>query len=272
MCIKKTAISIALASLLHTGATQAVVIDMNFDGLFSMLDPAGTVHQNTSYPYYSDPTWGYGIRTQISGSLRFDTNTGKGSGTINPFEFFNAGPAVISGFEFQATGDGKGGSGSLMLGNMMFSWRGENITTQIVLDASGFFAELPTITTGAVYDASSCNISGACATPASDNIKKSRYPIGPIPITTSSFNTTGQTGTTTTLGQLSLGTDDGIGGSPMDNGSYSLHNANFDITSITIPPIPTPVPAAVWLFGSGLISLVGVARRRKNIKNDNRYS
>lgn len=27
---------------------------------------------------------------------------------------------------------------------------------------------------------------------------------------------------------------------------------------------PIPVPAAVWLFGSGLIGLVGVARRRKN--------
>ena len=25
-----------------------------------------------------------------------------------------------------------------------------------------------------------------------------------------------------------------------------------------------PVPAAVWLFGSGLIGLVGVARRRKH--------
>ena len=27
---------------------------------------------------------------------------------------------------------------------------------------------------------------------------------------------------------------------------------------------PVPVPAAVWLFGSGLIGLIGIARRRKN--------
>jgi len=27
---------------------------------------------------------------------------------------------------------------------------------------------------------------------------------------------------------------------------------------------PVPVPAAVWLFGSGLIGLVGVARRKRS--------
>ena len=31
----------------------------------------------------------------------------------------------------------------------------------------------------------------------------------------------------------------------------------------TLIPSPAPVPAAVWLFGSGLLGLVGVARRRK---------
>lgn len=30
------------------------------------------------------------------------------------------------------------------------------------------------------------------------------------------------------------------------------------------PPEPIPVPAAVWLFGSGLVGLVGVARRKRN--------
>lgn len=41
-----------------------------------------------------------------------------------------------------------------------------------------------------------------------------------------------------------------------DNSAYSLDNIQLDLNSV-------PVPAAVWLFGSGLIGLVGVARRKK---------
>lgn len=37
---------------------------------------------------------------------------------------------------------------------------------------------------------------------------------------------------------------------------YSIAFDNFTITAV-------PVPAAIWLFGSGLIGLVGVARRKK---------
>lgn len=262
MNLKKTLLSSAVAAAL-TGAVaapaQADVIDMSYDGLFTMLDPGGIALQNTSYPYYGDPTWGYGIRTQISGTLSFDTATGAGTGTVVPFEFFNGGPATASGIAFQSIG------GGLMIGNMNFNWNNSDIVTQIVLDGSGLFAEIPTIAVGDVYDATTCAISGACALPASDGISKGKYPIGPVPIATSSFNTAGQTGTTTTLGQLSLGSDDGIGGSPMDNGPFSGYNANFDITSVTVTAVTPeiPVPAAVWLFGSGLIGLVGVARRRK---------
>ena len=32
-----------------------------------------------------------------------------------------------------------------------------------------------------------------------------------------------------------------------------------------IPPSAVPVPSAVWLFGSGLLGLVGIARRRKSV-------
>ncbi|MEJ2643575.1 MAG: VPLPA-CTERM sorting domain-containing protein [Gammaproteobacteria bacterium] len=34
------------------------------------------------------------------------------------------------------------------------------------------------------------------------------------------------------------------------------------LTPLTTPPSAVPVPAAVWLFGSGLVGLVAVARRR----------
>ena len=259
MNLKKSTLSMALAAILNTGTSQAAVIDMYYDGLFTMLDPGGIPLQNTTYPYYGDPTWGYGLRTQISGSMSFDTNTGAGTGTNQAFEFFSGGLAIFSDINFQSIG------GGLMLGAMTFSWNGSDISTQIVLDGSGLFAEMPTIAVGDTYDGATCAVSGACALPASDGIKKGKYPIGPVPIATSSFNTVGQNGFGTTLGMLSLGTDDGIGGSPMDNGPFSGYNANFDMTSVTVTNISTiPVPAAVWLFGSGLIGLVGVARRRKH--------
>jgi hypothetical protein len=35
-----------------------------------------------------------------------------------------------------------------------------------------------------------------------------------------------------------------------------------DFTGAVINPAVVPVPAAFWLFGSGLLGLVGVARRR----------
>lgn len=265
MKLNKTLLSAAIATAL-TGAVatpaQADVIDMDFVGLFTMLDPAGVVLQNTSYPYYGDPTWGYGLRTQISGTLSFDTATGAGTGTVVPFEFFNKGPATASGVEFQSIG------GGLMIGNLGFNWNDSDIVTQIVLDGSGLFGALgggiPPV--GSVLDQAACAaIPLPCALPASDGVNKGKIPIGVVPIATSSFNTTGQTGVSTTLGQLSLGTDDGIGGSPMDNGPFSGFNANFDITSVTVTAVTPaiPIPAAVWLFGSGLVGLVGVARRRK---------
>lgn len=262
MNLKKAALSMAIASALSTAITapvQAAVIDMDFAGLFTMLSPAGVALQNTAYPYYGDSTWGYGLRSQISGTLSFDTTTEAGSGTVAPFHFFNKGFLVTSGVQFQSIG------GGLLLGNMNASWSGSITTTNIVLDASGLFSALagglPVV--GTVFDQAAC-AGLPCATPASDGIDKGNFPIGPAPIATSSFNVAGDTGFGTTLGQLSLGTDDGIGGSPMTSGAFSGFNANFDMTSLTVTNVSAvPVPSAIWLFGSGSLALLGFARRRK---------
>ena len=43
------------------------------------------------------------------------------------------------------------------------------------------------------------------------------------------------------------------------NRATAIYSIAFDDYSVTL----VPVPAAVWLFGSGLIGLIGVARRKK---------
>jgi len=47
------------------------------------------------------------------------------------------------------------------------------------------------------------------------------------------------------------------------SGGSALSSANNSVFLDNIALTPVPVPAAVWLFGSGLLGLVSVARRKK---------
>ena len=61
-------------------------------------------------------------------------------------------------------------------------------------------------------------------------------------------------------------TGEGVGGcSPIGlDGCTEIRSGWFGGGDGSEPPSQVPVPAAVWLFGSGLIGLVGIARRRKS--------
>lgn len=263
MNLKKSSFTIMLTLILGIGTAQSHVIDMEYSGLFTMLDPAGNALRNTSYPYSTDPTWGNGMRTQISGAISINTDIGRGSISINPFEFFSMGILTATYFDF---GSINGDPSNFLLANIDFNLNGNAFKTQIVLDDTGILSALSKgiPTKGTIFDQTACGIELTCGIPASNDIEQNQYTIGPALISTTSFNTVGQTGLGTTIGQLSLGTDDGIGGSPMDNGIFLGKNINYDITSITVTNVSAvPLPATVWLFGSGMIALVGFARRKK---------
>jgi hypothetical protein len=66
-----------------------------------------------------------------------------------------------------------------------------------------------------------------------------------------------------------LGVCDSIPGDPMASGPFPGFNATFNgtatVTAMNPVPAAVPVPAAAWLLGSGLLGLVGVARRKVNL-------
>ncbi|MDH5613263.1 MAG: hypothetical protein OEY66_12505 [Gammaproteobacteria bacterium] len=189
------------------------------DGLFTMLDPSGIELMNVSYPYYGDITWGYGRRTQISGSLTINTDTLSGTGTILPFEFFSGGPAFINNITLSNAGIDPNTGHQLILGKMQYEWHGNISPLEIVWDASGLFNAIASgVSTGDVIT------NGAI--PASENIRKGLFPIGPAPIATTTWNTSSN-------GTLPL-TNDGIGGSPTREGPFLGFNLNLDITRLTV--------------------------------------
>jgi hypothetical protein len=324
MNMKKTAISAAISVTLGASAAflpqvaSATVFDYSWTGVFTMLDSAGNALTNTSAAKGTNA-----FQTNITGTMSFDTVTGAGTATLVPFNFFSGtAPAAAVGINMQAIGDGMGGAGSLVLGNMLFNWDGKNgIPVSIVLDAAGFFgSQTDPANPWADGTLNGTDVAAYGAIPAADgtytNATYGYLNLGPLPMATTEWNTTNGPGCVfgvdsnyadntgggcmgiSPSGVLPLVTDlsangaeyaqgdgVGIGGAPMQDGPFQNFSANFDVLTLTAlgvsatpsigpfcdfdpsgnlcAPPAIPIPAAVWLFGSGLIGLVGVARRKK---------
>ena len=314
--MKKTILKASVAAVLLASVptANAAVNYFNYDGIFTMLDAAGNILKNTS----TTTKGANGFQTPVNGTMAFDTVSGAGTATLVPFEFFNGGsPAAAVGIKMQAVGDGLGGAGTLVMGNMLFNWDVTNgIPVSIVLDAAGFFTATGAMWGDGVLDQTDVAATGAI--PGSDGTYADAtwgyLGLGAAPMATTEWNTTSIAGCGdndgTCLGNDSSGqfpavldtianpfkyaNDDGwpaanqgISGSPMMDGPFPNMSANFDVLTLTATGQSTtteiaynctfalgdscpetavaavPVPAAVWLFGSGLLGLVGVARRKK---------
>ena len=126
-----------------------------------------------------------------------------------------------------------------------------------------------TITASGVFDDSALSAGSGTILFGSGSINTMTLYIG-----TEIFTADNDGSPTMTLSNFSLTDFDyyalaGVNGAPAD---FSSFFTGFDDgaflygewqTTVTLTPVP--VPAAVWLFGSGLIGLIGIARRRQSV-------
>ncbi len=253
MNLKKLAIA-TLASLSITPAVAtADIIEMTMDGLFT-LSTSGVVVTNTDALGNSFS----GNRTNITGTITLDTATGNGTGTINSFDLLGSGPATFSNIFFGLIGDGVGGPGSLTVYDMDLSWAGNTFQAAGIMNAAGLFDNLSvgTISSGCAACASS-------ETPAFSTGPGGSSIIGPTPWAWDAFTVNYNT---TRSNRSSIGpiTVDPFG-SPLISGPLAGSTIHLDFTTLSVTSVTAsvvPVPTAAWLFGSGLISLIGIARRK----------
>ena len=249
------------------------IYEFDFTGRLTVVNSVGEVVSDRSSADVLDP---YGAQTHISSTLTYDDTlqTGSLGLTVAPFSFLGESNTVIHDITFDYL------SGNLILGNMLVDWgSSSNIELTTVWDASGLFNAIENTSGGLqagdvisgnkiLRDGSILVNDIGSATPATDgvssiwisdgrNVDIISYEInqGPAPIAMTTWNYSD--------GNLY---DDGIAGSPLTGGPFPGFNINLDIgsgNSLTLTSVNSsvvPIPAAIWLFGSGVLSLIGINR------------
>jgi len=217
------------------GGTNDVTMSWDGNGYSSSSDytgPGSSANVTASSPttFFGHNWTAHDIQVFVPGSYTFDTTLGAG----NP----------ESGIMSMTIGASQLGM------HMLFDWNGNNnIDVVVVANPSSIFG--PGI-------GRSSNIAGCDQTPSTPAVKNCLWDgakLGPD----------GKPAGSKVWMLSSADPDgDGIMGTPMATGGpFAGFNANFNASMTGSPDAPVPVPAAVWLFGSGLLGLVGIARRKK---------
>ena len=261
--MKKTAIAIAVSLGLGVGAAQAAqvgggVLLTTDSANFTMLTPTGAIQGGTNDVQM---TWDQTVFTSITdytgpGSVSNVTAASTTAFSSNIWTAHDIQAFGTGTYTFDATLGGGAETGNLVLTvpagqlgvHMLFDWGSSTNLDVAVLAGpapaffgSGLGATTDGIATCGLFgggDGSNCLWDGA------------------------GFGSDGQPPGSQVWGLVSVdGNGDGVPGIPMPaGGAFEFFQANFNANLA-----PVPIPAAVWLFGSGLLGLVGVARRRKSV-------
>jgi hypothetical protein len=223
----------ANASLLNVLNTH-LIGNFSFQGSFTMYEPNGT-----PIPVPSS-------QQGVTGSMALDFVTLGGTASMH-------GDAPFLGADWTANGNmsahvdpllGNECQGHLMCAdaNMNFQWNGNNIPVQasFALDPnSPFSMSAPYV--GASFTVSSLDRD-------LDGIPGTKMTSGPFTGFTPAFQ--GQA----VLTGLQLGN-----AIPNPGYNYAPNTSSLITTSALVSPVP--LPGAAWLFGSGLVGLLGIARK-----------
>ncbi|BAV33887.1 hypothetical protein SCL_1582 [Sulfuricaulis limicola] len=190
---------------------------------------AANVTASSTTPFFGMPWSAHDIQVFLPGSYSFDVTAG-----ADPADF-------EVGFQNVTVGAGQIGM------HMLFDWNiTKNIDVFVVANQNSVFGS---------GIANSSNPSGC----AFGGLATQTNCLWDGPGYAGGFPVNKPAGSTVWMLASTDGDGDGVMGISLPaGGPFHGFNANFNANMN-----PIPVPAAVWLFGSGLLGLLGVARRRK---------
>jgi hypothetical protein len=236
---------LGIVGLFMPGSGNAALVTFDFTGTFVAADP------HTLGNILTSPLGPFPAST-ISGSFTFngDTADSNGSGTIGQYNgtvqglsFSVTKPITVDTYQF-----GLNPSGS----------SGRPVQNSIVVNANG-----TAVNQSYVMSASVQNVLPAGPIVDGDNYFAREFFINLLKPSSSVFSTDALPGTPPNLSPFSVYN---LVNNPQGQfrlvfqSSHGDHILFGDLTSLSVSAVP--VPAAIYLFGSGLIALVGLARRK----------
>lgn len=284
------AICFFLTSTLVFNTAYADIVTFGFTGRLTVFDPLGNLIKDPTSTGAVPGTGG--AQVEISSQLSYNTNDVFGTAglVIAPFDFLAGGGAPNTFFHDISM---QGIDGTYFVVNMLADFNGvNNYPISMVWDAAGMFGAFTLapggLQTGDIISGNELIRGGSVivgnigsANPAtnetfSDGFANVTLDQGLAPLASTTFDTISTCTPTVpfdgscmgSTGAYAIGGDDGIPGSPMIDGAFQGISVVFDIGSgmsmevLSISSVP--IPATVWLFGSGLLGLMGIARRKKS--------